>query len=288
MASIADEFNPCIKLVMEKGFNPSNGIMFDTFARRENRDSLGRYSNSTRRLHLSWSKLVESKSMAKIELVFGAKNREMVLHEYEMRSTPLFLWGNFAAVRVLLAYHDCHKDSIERVLVLGKHPEELFHDWTVDGGKNYDCALKPAAMMAKIRPGENTVRPMEQTFASGSGNIRINRAMDSHSDDEAMNNYIDITTGDDKDETSSPEDWLQDIRNMERFAGSVFAWDEFPHSARDWLLAEYDVEDDTALKETYTELMIGETQDAKTKRRVKEAPTVGDELRSDAGVALMI
>ncbi|MCJ1437122.1 hypothetical protein MMC27_006507 [Xylographa pallens] len=90
--------------------------------------------------------------------------------------------------------------------------------------------------------------------------------MDSHSRDEATGDCSCIITEDEEDETSRLEDWLQDIRdmaNMERFASSVFAWDEFPTSILHWLLAERHVQDVTDLNQVYTALMIGDT---KTKR----------------------
>ena len=69
---------------------------------------------------------------------------------------------------------------------------------------------------------------MESTIASGSANVTSIQATESHSVNEYTDNPITVTTEDDEEPNTNPDDWLSGIRdmaNMERYASSAFTWD---------------------------------------------------------------
>lgn len=153
---IFDPSNPCLKLVINKGFGQTNAFWVNSLCRRERRKVAGWpiifdeiYSKNTLDAHKLWLKIQYKYSSAKVVVVFGKANRLEMTTNQAGRYEDVKLWGEITVLLRVL-YTTERKYVIEQLLIFVHHPEHFYHNWTIEAGELMDAQLNTAAAMASI------------------------------------------------------------------------------------------------------------------------------------------
>jgi hypothetical protein len=110
---VCDSTNPCLELVIAKGFSKHNAFWLDHFSRRERKsDAMKDYGPATKIVHEEWSEYLRLCSRAKVEVVWGRANFKRLTQKLDLSVLPL--WGPFEGVEVHLEWMRVPVDTAEK------------------------------------------------------------------------------------------------------------------------------------------------------------------------------
>ncbi|KAL3424898.1 hypothetical protein PVAG01_04179 [Phlyctema vagabunda] len=156
---VMDQSNPCLRTLMESGFDDQNAMWLDSFCRREYKPKKNgkvaqwvakdHYSEEIYDMHLSWAETVRSTSRAKVEVIFGKHSREIFTEKMKYRLDILKLWTQ-PPVEIYVEYEDRGKSRAIRLILFAKHPEFYLHNWEFKYAAEMDPTLTTAANLAGV------------------------------------------------------------------------------------------------------------------------------------------
>ena len=158
--TVAEYKNPCMRLLLRKGFDPVNCLWLDRYSRRANKVKSSKpgtvpmdsWSSELRGIHEAFSENTMNDSRAKVWVIFGSRNKAWYRSmEHRWEETAVEIPDSDVRTSAHLEYDE--NDSIRRVVIFCQHPESIFYpnQRQPRKGLEMDAALNLAAALTQLR-----------------------------------------------------------------------------------------------------------------------------------------
>ncbi|KAL5315589.1 hypothetical protein ACEPPN_016457 [Leptodophora sp. 'Broadleaf-Isolate-01'] len=158
--TVCDPTNPCINLLIQKGFSNVNSFMFEDYYRRERRGGRDLNPPKLRALHKNFSLSLLQAMSAKVELVLGKENLQYYQKLYGTSLQQFPLWSSSSSVSIHLLYDE--SNDISRIIVFVPHAEHFFHNWGSDAVRLMDAKCNVVAKLARVPEDQINAAYFEQ------------------------------------------------------------------------------------------------------------------------------
>ncbi len=202
----ADDTNPCLRILLESGFNEKNSLIFDHVARRDVVDALRSYPQSVMACHERFITDLRNDMKAVVEVVYDDAVQSRLLNALKLEPFPL--WGKFKEVPVYLEWACDQNDNLAtqsrllRFIVFAYHPQAFVFPWGARKyGAHQDLVMTVAAGLAKMeanhdyyqnRSYESKAKFEEHVYKSKAGQIFGERAANNESSQSPLLGSISV------------------------------------------------------------------------------------------------
>jgi len=156
---IADFSNPCLRLMLEKGFVPTTSFFHNRFCFRSQRTSsvdapMKRWTGSQRKRHAWYTRYLMDNSSSQVWIIYGEDNRVWYLEQFLDVGAFKFETLPGCFVEGVVEYHrtDIFSDDrrVRRLVLFSFHPEYIFYRTLRRKGIMMDSLLNLAAALTGV------------------------------------------------------------------------------------------------------------------------------------------